>query len=147
MFLQIYKPKYKVITKRGKVFLHRLSFPIPGGSIKFHLILNDDVDEPHIHPWEFTSFLAIGAYKELVDGSIIRHLPFSIVRNDKYRRHKVFLYRFFGIPLPCVTIGIYSKKIQPWCEHKQLCDGCKPHGHCRDQEYWRNINPTRKDTT
>lgn len=131
-------PKYKIIKKKGKIFLHRLSLPTPKGSIKIHLILNDDLEYAHIHPWKFTSLLLVGAYKEEVNGKIVKHWPLSIVRNDLDRRHKVLLYRLFGIPIPCLTIGIYSKKLQRWCEHKQLCDGCKPHGQCLDKAYWIN---------
>src|ERR1700722_2050732 len=53
--------KFKTIVKRGRVFLHRLSIPFRRGSIKLHLILNDDYGDPHIHPWEFWSFLLLGA--------------------------------------------------------------------------------------
>ncbi len=134
--MKIRFPKYKIIKKKGKVFLHRLSLPIPNGSIKFHLILNDDVDEAHIHPWKFTSLLLLGAYKEEVNGRVVKHLPFSIVRNGLDRRHKVLLYRLFGKPIPCFTVGHYSKKLQRWCEHTQLCDGCKPLGQCQDKVYW-----------
>ncbi len=128
--------KYKLITKGGATFLHRFSFKVGDGSYKIHIILNDDVDDPHVHPWEFISFLAVGAYKEIVDGKLIRHLPFSFVRYDRTKRHKVLLYRAFGLRIPCITIGRYSAKVQPWCEHQKLCDGCKPLGYCADKRYW-----------
>jgi hypothetical protein len=140
MKLPIGLPKFKTITKQGRVFLFRLSIPSWTGSLKVHLIVNDDVGDPHIHPWTFTSFLAIGAYKELVDGAEVRHLPFAFVKTDRLKRHKVILYRVLGIKLPCLTIGKYSTKIQPWCEAKELCDLCKPHGACLDKEYWERAN-------
>jgi hypothetical protein len=129
--------KFKTIVKRGKVFLHRLSIPFRDGSIKIHLIRNDDVGAPHIHPWEFSSFLFLGAYREQLDDQIINHLPFSVVRTPKTKRHRVILYRLFGFKLPCITIGRYSPKIQEWCEQTELCDHCKPHGTCLDKEYWK----------
>ncbi|WP_157073593.1 hypothetical protein [Sphingomonas soli] len=130
-------PKFKIITKQGKVFLYRLSIPLWRGSLKIHLIVNDDVGDPHIHPWEFSTFLLLGAYKEWVDSAIVRHWPFALVRYGRAKRHKVILYRLFGVKLPCLTVGRYSEKVQPWCQQTQLCDLCAPHGECLDKIYWR----------
>lgn len=131
-------PKFKIITQNGRVFLIRLSFAVPNGSIKFHLILNDDEGEPHIHPWEFTSFMLLGAYRELVNGKVHNHRPLSLVRNNRHKEHKVMLYRLFGLKLPCLTVGKYTDKIQPWCRTKALCDRCRSFGYCLDKEYWEN---------
>jgi hypothetical protein len=132
------RPKFKTIVKRGKVFLHRLSLPFRDGSIKVHLILNDDVGDPHIHPWEFTSFLLLGAYREEVGNQTTNHWPLSVVRTPRNKRHRVILYRLFGFKVPCLTIGRYGPKIQEWCEQAELCDFCKPHGKCLDKEYWKS---------
>lgn len=131
------KPKFKTITNKGKTFLYRFSIPFARHSIKFHLIVDDDVGEPHLHPWSFTSFLLLGAYKEIVHDRELRHLPFSLVRYDLRKRHKVVLYRIFGYRIPCVTVGIYSKKAQPWCDRNELCDLCGPLGYCIDKEFWQ----------
>jgi hypothetical protein len=133
--------RFKIIRKRGRVFLYRISYGTAnGGSIKTHLIVNDDLDGAHKHPWNFTSFTLLGAYKEEVDGRIEAHRPLSFVRRHANERHKVVLYRLLGHPLPCLTVGRYSPKIEPWCEHINLCDFCKPTGECADKAYWRDRN-------
>lgn len=134
--LGIGRPKFKIITNDRKPFLFRMSVPFRRFSIKFHLIVNDDAGEPHVHPWRFTTFLLAGSYKEIVHGREVRHLPFSVVRYDIDKRHKVVLYRVFGFKIPCLTVGVYSKKVQPWCERTSLCDLCAPIGHCIDKEFW-----------
>jgi hypothetical protein len=139
------RPKFKAITNNGRAFLYRLSFPFRYHSIKFHLIVNDDVGEPHIHPWQFTTFLLLGAYKEMVSGRQVRHLPLSLVRYGVNKRHKVKLYRVLGFKIPCLTVGVYSKKIQPWCERKELCDLCAPTGRCIYKEYWKAEDKKYKD--
>ncbi|QTE23290.1 hypothetical protein [Polaribacter cellanae] len=131
--------KFKVIKQKERVFLIRISIPIKKGSIKIHLILNDDLDIPHKHPWNFKSFLVFGAYKEWVDGIQYKHKPFSIINRNVNQKHQVILYRFAGKKIPCITIGMYTKKIQPWCEKSNLCDHCLPLGQCIDKKYWQSI--------
>lgn len=131
--------KFKVIRRGKKIFLFRLSFPTKTGSIKIHLILSDDTDHPHMHPWDFKSFLLLGAYKEIVDNKSHRHWPFAIVKRKSTEHHQVFLYKVFGVRIPCLTIGKYTKKIQPWCEHKSLCTYCQKLGYCADKAYWENL--------
>lgn len=130
--------RFKIVRINKKVFLIRLSFAVKNGSIKIHLILRDDTEEPHMHPWNFSSFLLLGAYKEIVDGVLHKHWPFTLIRRKCNQRHQVILYRIFGLRIPCLTIGKYTKKIQPWCEHKTLCDGCQKLGYCADKAYWKN---------
>ena len=135
--------KAKVIRAGGrgtpqKGWLYRLSFYLKNGSIKIHLIVGDDKDEPHTHPWDFTSFLIL-PYKEeviqymglkpgevgLSDVTIgYRHKMFSIVRRTHDQYHRTRLYRFMGIPIPALTIGRYSKK-------HTLCSFCKDLGYCK----------------
>jgi hypothetical protein len=129
-------PKFKIITQQGRVFLFRFSFPFSGGSIKLHLIVNDDSGPEHRHPWRFSSFLLFGAYREQVDGKIVNHWPLRLVQYELTKEHKVILYRFFGIKLPCLTVGRYTEKVQPWCRAKSLCDRCKPLGVCVDAKFW-----------
>jgi hypothetical protein len=131
--------KFKVIKQKGKIFLIRFSIPMKSGSLKTHVILNDDQDGAHKHPWDFSSFLLFGAYKEIVDGKLIKHFPFTMVKRLCTENHKVILYRVLGIRIPCVTIGFYSKKIQPWCEKEKLCDHCETLGACMDKTYWENL--------
>ena len=131
--------KFKVIKQRGRVFLIRLSLPAKKGSFKIHIIVNDDQDGAHKHPWNFSSFLLFGAYKEVVDGKLIKHLPFTLVKRSCTEKHKVLLYRIFGMKIPSVTVGLYSKKIQPWCEKEKLCDHCKSIGTCMDKTHWEKL--------
>ncbi|OXM49670.1 hypothetical protein [Amycolatopsis alba] len=129
----------KVIRKRGKIFLYRLSWRTrDGGSFKIHLIVQDDVDRAHRHPWNFTSFALLGAYKETVDDVTVAHRPLTLIRRRADQRHRVLLYRLFGYPLPCLTVGRYSPKLQPWCEHRALCDFCAPVGECSDKAFWKS---------
>jgi uncharacterized protein len=130
--------RFKVIRKQGRVFLYRLSWRTrDGGSVKIHLIVNDDLEAAHKHPWNFTSFPVLGAYKEEVDGVTVAHRPLTAIRRQVNERHRVILYRVFGRPLPCLTVGRYSPKLQPWCEHQNLCDFCTPLGECADTTYWK----------
>ena len=128
--------KYKNIKQGGITFLKRLSLKTKSGSYKVHLILNDDQEGYHMHPWDFKSLLLFGSYKEYVEGVLFRHRPLSIVKRKANEKHRVELYRIGNFKLPCLTIGFYSNKIQPWCEKTQLCDFCKPHGQCQDKTYW-----------
>ncbi|MFL6127251.1 hypothetical protein [Actinophytocola sp.] len=131
--------RFKVIRKKGKVFLYRLSWRMgDGGSIKVHLIVNDDLDGAHKHPWNFTSLSLLGAYMEEVDGVGVAHWPLTLVRRRASECHRVVLYKIFGHPIPCLTVGRYSPKLQPWCEHRDLCDFCTPSGECADDVYWNS---------
>jgi hypothetical protein len=61
------KFKYKPIKNDDKTtFLHRLSFYLKKGSIKLHIITGDDSPVFHTHPWDFTSFILFGGYKEYI---------------------------------------------------------------------------------
>lgn len=134
--------KFKRITQDEDVFLYRVSLKFrQGTSWKLHIIVGDDKGEPHQHPWNFTSFLLLGAYKELVEEKMIRRWPFQIVKNECTEKHKVLLYRLLGYKIPCVTVGKYSEKIQPWCERSKLCDMCKSFGYCLDKKYWSETQP------
>jgi hypothetical protein len=128
--------KLKVIKQSGQIFLIRLSLPIKNGSIKIHVLLNSDIGYAHKHPWNFTSILVFGAYKEILDGKLLKHGLFSKIKRKASERHKVILYKIFGASIPCITIGKYSKKIQPWCEHQNLCEHCTTLGYCMDKKYW-----------
>ena len=132
--------KFKIITRGGRIFLIRISIPTTRGSIKVHLILSDDKENPHMHPWNYVSFLLLGAYKEIVDGKLKKHLPFTVVRRRANERHQVILYRLFGVGLPCLSIGVYSRKLQRWCERETLCDHCQGVGRCLDKVYWDTIS-------
>ena len=130
--------KFKTIRKGGTVFLHRVNLYIKKGSIKIHLIMDDDKEDAHMHPWDFNSFLFLGAYKEIVDGKLFKHLPFTLVRRKCTEKHQVKLYRIFGLKIPCLTIGRYSEKKQQWCEAKKLCDFCSTVGYCVDKKEWED---------
>lgn len=129
------KLTFKKITSGGNSFIYRWSIALKEGSIKVHLILNDDKDEPHTHPWDFTSLMIL-PYKEIVmppDGSFgmsyddareERHYMFETVKRTHDQRHAVQLYRFMGMRIPALTIGRYSKK-------NTLCSFCKDLGYCK----------------
>lgn len=112
--------KFKTIHSKGKAFIKRLSFyRKDGSSIKLHLILNDDLDEPHDHPWDFSSLILFGGYYE--DDILFK--TGNINMKYHFQKHKTRLRRFLGIKIPTLTIGIYSEK-------KQLCSFCKDVGYC-----------------
>lgn len=113
--------KFKTIkTKKTIPFIKRLSFyKKDGSSYKFHLILNDDLDEPHDHPWDFSSIILFGGYVEenITYGWLDVNMKFH------FQKHKIRLRRFLGFKVPTITFGIYSEK-------KQLCSFCKEAGYC-----------------
>jgi hypothetical protein len=142
------KLKYKVIkTLNNIVFLKRISIYLKNGSsIKLHLILHDDLDEPHTHPWDFKSLLIIPYKEDLYNNKLVgafdpafdinnvnifsihqlikyNHKPFTIVNRYHKDSHRTTLYTIFGIKIPALTIGIYSKKLQ-------LCSFCQEAGYC-----------------
>ena len=113
--------KSKTIKSGGKSFLKRLSFyKKDGSSIKLHLILDDDKDEPHDHPWDFSSIILFGGYYEGDVKYGVGDLNIKL-HNTK---HKIRLRRFLGFKVPTITLGIYSAK-------KQLCSFCKDLGYCK----------------
>lgn len=129
------KVKTKSIFSGGKVFLRRLSIYLKKGSIKIHLITNDDADEHHSHPWDFKSLILFGGYWESVikdtgDNWITTtysKYPFlSVNRKLHNEKHKTKLLRLWGIKIPALTVGIYSEKIE-------LCSFCKELGYCKLQ--------------
>jgi hypothetical protein len=133
--------KFKRIrSNQGNVFINRLTFYLKKGSIKLHLITGDDSEVYHTHPWDFTSFILFGGYKEYYRGveserfrgratvngkwnqlRIFR--TFSINKKLHHQQHRVELFKLFGITIPALTIGIYSEKLQ-------LCSFCKEAGRC-----------------
>lgn len=128
--------KAKTIKSGGNSFIKRLSIYFHNYSIKVHLILDDDKDEPHTHPWDFKSLLLV-PYKEVIFSSVditdnklittLKHNPLTIVKRLHNERHRVRLYRIFRLKIPALTIGIYSKKIQ-------LCSFCKDLGYCKESK-------------
>ncbi len=112
--------KVKTIKSKGEDFLKRLSFYFKdGSSLKVHLILKDDEDEPHTHPWDFKSLILFGGYYE---GEKLYGF-FSVNRKHHAEKHQLRLRRIFNYPIPTLTIGLYSKKLQ-------LCSFCESHGYC-----------------
>ena len=130
--------EFKAIKTNNKPFLYRFSIHLRERSLKLHLIVDDDSEMPHKHPWNFITFLFMGSYKELKNNEIIYRYPFQLIKNFSHTRHRVILYRIFGVKLPCITIGLYGKKIEPWCERTSLCEKCKPLGYCYDQKSWED---------
>jgi len=135
------KLKFKTIrrTVDNKRFLFRLSLYFTWGSIKAHLIIRDDIDTPHTHPWNYKSLLIV-PYKETTftplvsksgqQGTLVMryaYWPLKVIRRDCKTAHTTSLYRFFGIPIPALTIGFYSNK-------KQLCSFCQEAGYCKQSK-------------
>lgn len=122
--------KFKTIRSNGNSFIKRLSLYFKNGSIKLHIILSDDNDSPHSHPWNFTSIILFGGYIEQVvmNDSRVQEKEFKFLNVNKkqyYQKHRLSLKRIFGIKIPCITIGWYSNKIQ-------LCSFCKRLGYCKE---------------
>lgn len=123
--------KFKNIKNNGKTFLYRLSCKYKDGSIKIHLITNDDI-KPHTHPWDFRSIILFGGYDELsfhpdkpdFEGEWNKYKWLSKNVKEANVSHLVNLRNFLGFKIPCLTIGIYGNK-------KQLCSLCKELGYCK----------------
>jgi len=114
--------KLKTIHTAGRIpFLKRLSLYLKdGSSIKLHLILHDDLDEPHSHPWDFSSLILFGGYKE----GDVKYSIGDINMKKHYQTHQIKLLRFMGFRVPTLTIGIYTEKLT-------LCSFCQDLGYCR----------------
>jgi hypothetical protein len=122
--------KFKTIHSNSNSFIKRLSLYFKNGSIKLHIILSDDQDAPHSHPWNFTSIILFGGYIEevLMSDNSIQKKEFRLLNVNKkkyYQKHKLSLKRIFGIKIPCITVGWYSNKIQ-------LCSFCSDLGYCKE---------------
>lgn len=137
---------FKNIKNNGKTFLLRFSKNCKVGSIKIHIILDDDV-KPHTHPWDFKSVILFGGYNETtydeLDENIIdfvkktwQHDASQITRtygwlsvNKKQMnvKHLVKLRRLFGFKIPTITVGRYGEK-------KQLCSLCQELGYCKSKK-------------
>jgi hypothetical protein len=147
------KWKFKIIKNNSLMpFLYRLSLYFKNGSIKLHVITGDDSKVFHTHPWDFTSFILFGGYKEwqevidhqsYIDWYRIKGMDnsseynrinikyhyrtFSINKKLHTELHRVELFKLFGIKVPCITIGFYSNKIE-------LCSFCKELGYCKSNK-------------
>lgn len=130
--------KLKIIKTDNKWFMIRYTIYLKTGSIKLHIILKDDIDEVHDHPWDFKSLLII-PYKEILhtkdlefqnctEIAHINHHMFSIVKRNHKQKHKTQLYSISGIKIPAITIGRYYEK-------KQLCSFCKDLGYCKSNKH------------
>lgn len=122
--------KFKTIRSNGNSFIKRYSLYFKNGSIKLHIILSDDNDSPHSHPWNFTSIILFGGYieKTVINDSCIKEKAFrflSINKKQYFQKHRLLLKRIFGIKIPCITLGWYSNKIQ-------LCSFCTDIGYCKE---------------
>lgn len=117
--------RFKQVMDMGLPFLNRISVYTKNGSIKVHLMVGDDKSQPHTHPWDFKSFLIL-PYKENLDGIDYNHAPFTLLKRTMNQRHRITLYRCFGVNIPALTIGLYTKK-------KQLCSFCQHLGYCKSE--------------
>lgn len=126
--------KLKTIKPNGVSLIKRLSIYFKNYSIKIHLIPNNVLDY-HTHPWDYKSFLII-PYKEYVITTnpsskttlFFKHKIFTLINRNHTQEHSVILYTIFGIKIPALTIGKYSKK-------KQLCSFCKEAGYCKQSNH------------
>lgn len=118
--------KFKIIRQGKRIFIFRLSINFRKGSLKFHLIWNDDVGLPHSHPWHYSSFLFLGAYKEeLFDApwkvGFLNH-PFQV--GDRISTSEILN----GIvieakPTECTVLpAIRIKRNRMWSLIKKKCD-------------------------
>ena len=112
--------QYKTIRTQGKVFIRRFAlYNKDGSSYKLHLILNDDLDEPHDHPWDFSSLILFGGYYE---GDTLYGAGDVNIKLH-HQKHKTRLRTFLGFKVPTITFGVYTAKLQ-------LCSFCREAGHC-----------------
>lgn len=125
--------RFKNIKNNGITFLYRLSCNLKKGSIKIHLIVDDDVSY-HSHPWDFNSIILFGGYREMSYTSVnymdLENKEYgwlSINKKQMNAYHKITLRRLFGKKIPALTVGIYGEK-------KQLCSLCQELGYCKSQK-------------
>lgn len=117
----------KRIYQNNKLYLLRLSFPIKSGTIKIHVILQDDIEDLHTHPWDYSSLLIIPYKEEFKYTKLRSHGVLTFLRNrPNTLLHRVQLYKIFGISIPAITIGKYGHK-------KELCSFCKKLGYCKTE--------------
>lgn len=113
----------KLVWTLGKPFIYRLSTQ----HHKLHLIVNDDLDGFHTHPWDFKSLILFGGYVEtLSDGTVQKYSMFSINRKVATQSHQIRLFRICGIKIPTLTVGWYGPKTQ-------LCSFCQELGYCKSR--------------
>ena len=138
------KIKFKKIYSNKKLFLLRLTMYLRKGSFKIHLMLNDDTEFPHNHPWDFKTLLII-PYKEDIyeknedalipyyDYEVLanstnkqsfNHKPLTYLKRTKDHIHLTTLYKISKYKIPALSIGYYSDK-------KQLCNICQSLGYCK----------------
>lgn len=129
----------------GDTFLIRFTKKLKKGSIKLHIIWNDDIGS-HTHPWDFKSLIIFGGYIERT-WKFYGVNPFKIEENEvdiaevmtsktygflsvnkkqMNQKHQVILRRFLSVRIPAITIGFYGEK-------KQLCSLCKELGYCKTE--------------
>jgi hypothetical protein len=94
----------------------------------FHVFLRDDEDPPHDHPFDFTSIVLAGSYKEEIVISWVDGIPRNIMQVERkpfvpvFRQaqtaHRVILPKDEkGNPLPCLTLMIAGPKSRGWGFH------------------------------
>lgn len=111
---------FKLVRSGGKLFILRASLRRPTGSFKLHLILDDDQDGGHTHPWDFKSLVLFGGYYEL--GQLYGFLRINTKKAEEF--HETKLRRFLGFKVPTLTIGWYGPK-------RILCSLCQSVGYCK----------------
>ena len=93
-----YRDIVKVVGGEPSLYLRRYFIfrteRFPNNRIFLHFIARDDDDRDlHDHPWDFSSFILKGGYKEYLPGGEKRLLfDFDFVRNPAEHTHRVELH-------------------------------------------------------
>lgn len=62
-----------------------------GHTARFHHLLTSDPDDPHDHPWHFTSLILDGHYLEHTVDGVFDRMPGDVVRHEASDLHRIEL--------------------------------------------------------
>ena len=106
------------ITKEGLLYLRRffLFSTRWGGVYLHHIVRSDDDKFPHDHPWDFTTLILSGGYRDeqwqfddslgLTPAGIQYCRPFKIYRRKAEHIHRVRLWEVKTVPATNAAIAV-----------------------------------------
>lgn len=115
------RPDQTIEDEAKRPYMHRW-FVVPRneiiGGVFLHRIVRSDKDVPHDHPWDNTSLVLDGHYREdtlLRDGSIhsTQCRPGSVVKRSAWAAHRLVLESDY----PVTTLFIVGIRLRDWGFH------------------------------